>query len=80
MASTFNKKNKTPEGWEEGNPPKSETGNYYLNGSEKMVYLWDGRDWNRATKDVFGELNWHTRLDKQPKVKYHKLIKHLNLS
>lgn len=53
--------------------------NYYLNGSEKMVYFWDGNQWHRATKDIFGNLEWHVRLNKQPNTKFHKLIKHISI-
>lgn len=68
-----------PKGWEPGFPEKQETGNYYLNGSEKMVYFWDGKEWHRATKDIFGELNWHESLQKQPNTKFHKLIKRITI-
>lgn len=68
-----------PEGWEPGFPEKTQTGNYYLNGSEKMVYFWDGNQWHRATKDIFGELTWHVSLQKQPNTKFHKLIKRITI-
>lgn len=71
------KKLPIPEGWETGFPRKQDTGNYYLNGSEKTVYFWNGKEWCRATKDLFGDLIWHTRMDKQPKTNCFKLITYL---
>lgn len=71
------KKISVPDGWEIGMPNRKDTGNYYLNASEKKVYFWNGREWCRAIKDVFGELNWHERINKQPDVKCFKLIKHI---
>ncbi len=62
------------EGYTQGHPQSSDTGNYLVN-EQKIVYFWDGKEWHRAVKDLFGELAWHERIKSQPKVKFFKFLK-----
>lgn len=71
------KKFRIPDGWETGIPEKRETGNYFINGSEKSQYFWDGRSWSKATKDIFGNYDWHEPMLKEPKIKCFKLAKRI---